>query len=162
MDRNIPVVILCGGKGTRMGMVDLPKPMFKIGKRPILWHIMSIYAYYGFKNFILALGYKKEVIKKYFKQVKRWNIKFVDTGQESNTGDRIKQVENLIKSETFFATYGDCLSDLNINQLLKFHYQHKKLATLTSVRPVSPFGILGIDAHTSGVTYFQEKPQLDH
>jgi len=162
MPADIPVVILCGGRGTRMGFVDLPKPMFHIGDRPILWHIMSIYAYYGFTRFVLALGYKKEKIKDYFKNIRHWQIDFVDTGLDTNTGGRIKRIEPVIKSDIFLASYGDALSDVNIKTLLNFHQRHKRIATLTSVRPYSQFGIIGIDARTSRVTYFQEKPQLDH
>ena len=162
MADNIKTVILCGGKGTRMGPDDLPKPLFKIGDKPILWHIMRNYESFGFKDFILLLGYKKEKIREYFKDCKGWNIEFVDTGLNTNTGGRIKKIQGLIKEECFFATYGDGLSDINLNRLLKFHRQHKKAATLTSVRPSSQFGLLGIDSHTGMVTHFQEKPVSDH
>ena len=160
--QDIPVVILCGGKGTRMGSEDLPKPLFKVGGKPILWHIMKIYESFGFRNFILLLGYKKEKIIDYFKDHKGWRIKFVDTGLNTNTGGRIKRSEKFIKSDLFFATYGDGLSDLNLHQLLGFHLKHKKIATLTSVRPHSPFGIISIDSHTGLIKNFTEKPILDH
>lgn len=159
---NIPVVVLCGGRGTRMGSEDVPKPMFKIGTRPILWHIMKIYESFGFKNFILLLGYKKEKIIKYFKNHKGWNIKFVDTGLDTNTAGRIKKIESFIKSDLFLVTYGDGLSDLNLQKLIDFHLRHKKIATLTSVRPYSQFGIMSINSHTNLVTHFKEKPLLDH
>ena len=160
--KEIPVVILCGGKGTRMGNEDLPKPMFKIGARPILWHIMKIYESFGFRNFILLLGYKKEKIIDYFKDHKGWSIKFVDTGLNTNTGGRVKKAEKFIKGDSFLATYGDGLSDLNLYKLIDFHLRHKKIASLTSVRPYSQFGIISIDSHTAMVTHFKEKPMLDH
>jgi glucose-1-phosphate cytidylyltransferase len=159
---HMKTVILCGGKGTRMGYEDLPKPMFNIGSRPILWHIMKIYESFGYKDFILLLGYEKEKIIRYFKNSKEWNIEFVDTGIDTNTGGRIKKIEHLVKGETFFATYGDGLSDINLNELLDFHRKHAKIATLTGVRPASPFGIMGIDSHNNTVTHFLEKPILDH
>lgn len=158
----IPVAILCGGKGMRMGSEDLPKPLFKVGGEPILWHIMKIYNSFGCKNFILLLGYKKEKIIEYFKNNKEWNIKFLDTGLNTNTGGRIKRAQELIKSDFFFATYGDGLANLNLRDVFNFHLRHKKIATLTSVRPYSPFGIMSIDSHTNIITHFQEKPVLDH
>ncbi|MFH1888570.1 MAG: sugar phosphate nucleotidyltransferase [Candidatus Omnitrophota bacterium] len=159
---DIQTVILCGGKGARMGFQDIPKPMFGIGERPILWHIMNIYAHYGFNDFILSLGYKKEIIKEYFRDYHEWHICFADTGLDTNTGGRIKKVERFIKGDTFFVTYGDGLSNINLNALLDFHKRHKKIATLASVRPYSQFGVMSIDAHTGVVTNFQEKPVLDH
>lgn len=159
---NIPVVILCGGKGRRMGREDIPKPMFKIGSKPLLWHVMKYYECCGFRNFILLLGYKKEKIKKYFSSHNNWNIKFVDTGLDTNTGGRIKRIENLIKQEIFFATYGDGLANINLKKLLSFHLEHNKIATLTSVRPLSQFGIVSIDSHSNIVKRFEEKPVLDH
>lgn len=162
MLNNIPAVILCGGKGRRMGQEDIPKPMFKIGQRPILWHIMKIYESFGVKDFILLLGYKKEKIINYFKGYKGWNIDFVDTKLNTNTGGRIKRAEQVVKSDIFFATYGDGLADINLKGLLDFHLQHGKLATLTAVRPYSPFGIISIDGHSNNVTHFEEKPLLDH
>ena len=162
MKNNIKTVILCGGKGRRMGNDELPKALFTVGGRPMLWHIMKIYSYYGFKDFILCLGYKGNRIKEYFSKVKEWGIQFVETGLETNTGGRIKKVEGYIEEERFFATYGDGLSDININDLLKFHKIHARTATLTSVRPLSPFGIVGIDTHSNAVTHFEEKPILDH
>ena len=160
--KNIKTVILCGGRGTRMGLEDLPKSLLKIGDRPILWHIMKHYESFGFKDFILLLGYKKEKIINYFKDYKIWNIEFIDTGLNTNTGGRIKKAERLIKEDIFFATYGDGLSNVNLKKLIYFHREHKRLATLTSVRPHSPFGIVGIDSHTNAVTHFEEKPILDH
>jgi len=162
LKNNIPVVILCGGKGTRMGRVDLPKPMFNIGDKPILWHIMSIYSEHGFNDFILALGYRKEKIKEYFRSGYKWKIRFMDTGLDTHTGERIKRLEKEIKSEIFFATYGDGVSDVDIRKVLDFHCHHGRMATLVSARPYSQFGIVGIDSHTNRVTHFEEKPRLDH
>ncbi len=162
MTNNLKTVILCGGRGRRMGFEDIPKPLFKIGDKPILWHIMKSYENFGFRDFILLLGYEKEKIIKYFKNYKGWRIKFVDTGLNTNTGGRIKRIEKLIQEDSFFATYGDGLSDVDLSRLLAFHRQHNKTATLTSVRPYSQFGIMGIDSHTNMVTHFEEKPILDH
>jgi len=159
---DIPVVILCGGKGTRMGCENTPKPMFKIGSKPILWHIMKIYASFGIGKFILLLGYKKEKIKNYFLNHREWDIKFVDTGIDTNTGGRIKKAESFIESGVFFATYGDGLADINLSGLFEFYLRHKKTAVLTSVRPYSQFGIMSIDSHTNIITHFEEKPVLDH
>jgi len=158
------VVILCGGKGTRMGkdLQGLPKALISIGDKPIIWHIMKYYAYFGFKDFILCLGYKGADIEKYFSKNKEFNIKFLDTGLETNTGGRVKKAQKLINSDIFLATYGDGLSDINLKSLLRFHKIHKKIATLTAVRPRTTFGIVGIDSHTDIVTHFEEKPFLDH
>lgn len=156
------VVILCGGRGKRMGNDETPKALFPIGGRPILWHIMKIYSYYGFSDFILCLGYKADKIRGYFKNTGRWKIKFVDTGLDTNTGGRIKKIEPLIKEETFFATYGDGLADIKLKNLLRFHNAHKKIATITVTRPYSPFGVVGVSSHTQAVTRFDEKPVLDH
>ncbi|TBR17623.1 glucose-1-phosphate cytidylyltransferase, partial [bacterium] len=124
------VVILCGGRGTRMGSDEMPKPMFPVGDKPILWHIMKIYSHYGFKDFVLCLGYKKEKIREYFQEAHDWNISFVDTGLDTNTAGRIYKAKNHIKDDVFFATYGDGLADINIKSLLGFHHTHKKIATL--------------------------------
>lgn len=163
MRNDIQTVIFCGGKGTRMGLEELPKPLFKIGREPILWHIMKNYASFGFRDFILLLGYKKEKIINYARGCqKAWDIRFLDTGLDTNTGGRLKKAERLIKGDVFFATYADGLSDINLNRLLRFHKQHGKAATVSSVRPYSQFGIMGIDSHTNTVTHFEEKPRLDH
>lgn len=158
------VVILCGGKGTRMGkdLQGLPKALILIGNKPIIWHIMKYYNYFGFNDFILCLGYKGDDIIKYFKKDSEFKIRFLDTGLETNTGGRIKKVEKYINSDVFFTTYGDGLSNLNLKTLLRFHRKHKKIATLTAVQPHSSFGIVGINAHTNTVTHFEEKPILDH
>jgi len=154
------VVILCGGKGTRMGKEELPKALFLIGDKPILWHVMNMYARYEFKDFVLCLGYQGTKIKDYFSKIRGWKIKFVDTGLDTNTGGRIKKIETHIKDNHFLATYGDGLADVNIKELIEFHLDHNKPATLTAVKPCSPFGIVGIDANA--VTYFEEKPRLNH
>jgi len=158
------VVILCGGKGTRMGkdLGGMPKALIPIGDKPIIWHIMKYYSHFGFNDFILCLGYKGQDIEKFFKKNNEFDIRFVDTRVETNTGGRIKKIEKFINSEIFFATYGDGLSDINLNQLLKFHLEHKKIATLTAVRPHTTFGIVGIDSDSNLVTHFDEKPILDH
>lgn len=160
----IQVVILCGGRGTRMGDAArfIPKPMIKIGNKPILWHIMKIYSCWGFKNFILCLGFKGNKIREYFKNKKEWNIKFIDTGLNTNTGGRIRKIQRYIKTDTFFVTYGDGLSDINLKRLLKFHKKKNKIATLTAVRPSSQFGIIELDGNSDLVTKFNEKPILDH
>ncbi|MDD5165794.1 MAG: sugar phosphate nucleotidyltransferase [Candidatus Omnitrophica bacterium] len=158
------IVILCGGKGTRMGkdLEGLPKALISVGDKPIIWHIMKYYSYFGLNDFILCLGYKGESVRKYFKNSREFKISFCDTGLETNTGARIKKIENLIDSGIFCATYGDGLADIDLDRLLDFHKQHKKTATLTVVKPSSPFGIVGVDSHTNAVTHFEEKPILDH
>ncbi|MDD5506397.1 MAG: sugar phosphate nucleotidyltransferase [Candidatus Omnitrophica bacterium] len=159
---DLPVVILCGGKGTRMGPEDAPKPMFPIGGKPILWHIMKYFSCFGCKRFILLVGYRKEKIINHFSKLKDWEIDFIDTGLETNTGGRIKLAEKTIQSGIFFVTYGDGLSNVNLKKLLEYHLKHKKTATLTAARPCSPFGIIGVETHTGAVTHFEEKPILDH
>jgi len=145
-----------------MGNDEIPKALFPIGGRPILWHIMNIYACCGFKDFILCLGYKGDRIKEYCCRIKGWKITFVDTGLETNTGGRIKKIQHLIKDDLFFATYGDGLSSVNLNNLLRFHMCHERVATITVVRPHSRFGIVGVNFGTGLVTHFEEKPILDH
>ncbi len=158
------IVILCGGKGTRMGkdLQGLPKALIPIGNKPIIWHIMKYYSCFGFNNFVLCLGYKGNEIEKYFRGQKEFNLRFVDTGVETNTGERMKLAGKYVDSEMFFATYGDGLSDVNLKTLLKFHNKHKRIATITAVRPRSTFGIVKIGSHTDIVNDFQEKPLLDH
>lgn len=187
MSQSIPVVILCGGKGTRLREETefRPKPMIMVGNRPMIWHIMKTYSHYGFSNFMLCLGYKGEMIREYFfnyewnhsdlllnlgsKEVKKlkngsdesnWNIWLVDTGPETLTGGRLKRMEPYLKqmdSDIFLATYGDGVCDVNIDELVKFHRSHGKLATITAVRPPSRFGDLTIE--DALVKNFQEKPQ---
>ena len=141
------VVILCGGLGSRLSEETRvkPKPMVKIGSKPILIHIMEIYKKYGFNEFILAAGYKFQVIKKYFNKNRRFNVKVINTGQKSLTGKRIYRLKKLLQKEKdFMLTYGDGLSNQNLNKLLKFHTKHRKIATVTAVRPPVRFGELNI------------------
>lgn len=154
------VVILAGGKGTRISEYTkiLPKPMIKIGTKPILEHIINYYIKFGFKDFIIASGYKHNIIKDYFKK-KNFSAKInvIDTGVETLTGSRLKRLSNEL-NETFMLTYGDGLSNLNLKKLLRFHKSNKKLITLTAVHPPARFGELSIVKDI--VTNFEEKPQL--
>ena len=154
------VVILAGGKGTRISEYTkiLPKPMIKIGTKPILEHIINYYIKFGFNDFIIAGGYKHRIIKDYLKN-KFFNakIKVIDTGVETLTGSRLKKLSNEL-NETFMLTYGDGLSNLNLKKLLRFHKSNKKLITLTAVHPPARFGELSIVKDI--VTNFEEKPQL--
>ena len=159
------VIILAGGMGTRLGEITelIPKPMVLIGNQPILWHIMNIYSSYGFNEFIIALGYKSEIIKKYFidykfhnndlnidlnsgeinfmnNNSKNWKVSLVYTGNNSNTGGRLKRLKNLIGNNRFMFTYGDGLADIDINQLIKFHKENHKIVTVSAVRPNARFG----------------------
>jgi len=169
-------VILCGGRGTRLDEhgTAIPKGLFPIGDRPMIWHICKIYSQIGFNEFVLCLGYLKERYSEYFgleivtadrnngfTNEEDWNIKLADTGLDTNTGGRIKSVESFLDGEQrFFATYGDGLSDVNLKALLEFHRSHGKIATLTAVNPISTFGLLDIDEN-SGVRLFREKPKLN-
>ena len=178
------VVILAGGMGTRLlEETDVkPKPMVEIGGYPVLWHIMKLYSYYGFDDFLICLGYKGYVIKEYFlnffyhnsdllidlsnNQVEikatrseKWKISLVDTGLSTMTGGRIKKIQPYIDS-TFMLTYGDGVSNIDISRLFHFHKEHCKLATVTAVQPPGRFGAIEIDT-ASGVTAFQEKPLGD-
>jgi len=155
------VVILCGGLGTRLSEETIvkPKPMVKIGKDPIVIHIMNIYKHYGYNDFILALGYKGELIRKYFKKIKHdLKIKLVDTGKKTLTGGRILRLKKYFKkNENFMLTYGDGLSNQNIKNLIKFHKKHKKIATMTVVRPPVRFGEVKLKGNK--VISFKEKPR---
>jgi len=176
------VAILAGGVGSRLAEETQvrPKPMVEIGGRPILWHIMMHYAHYGFKEFVIALGYKGEVIKKYMvdycslnsnltvnlqtSEVKihdayktDWIVELVDTGIPTLTGGRIKRLAPYLGDETFMLTWGDGVSDVNLHDLLAFHRSHDKLATLTAVRPPARFGHIGL--HGDQVMEFSAKPQ---
>ncbi len=180
-------VILCGGQGTRLREETeyRPKPMVEIGGKPILWHIMKMYANHGFTDFTLCLGYRGNMIKEYFLSYEAMNndftislgkqpqiaynsshaeqafsITLADTGQDTMTGGRIKRVQKYIDGDIFLATYGDGLSDVNITDLVAFHRRHGKLATITTVRPYSRFGILRADSDGK-VVDFAEKPQMD-
>jgi len=179
------VVILCGGFGTRLREETeyRPKPMVHIGNKPILWHIMKIYAYYGHHDFILTLGYKGDMIKQYFLNYEvmsndvtlelgrpgsmsmhqshtetGWNITLANTGEKTLKGGRLKRVEKYLEGDTFMLTYGDGVADIDINKLVDFHYSHGKMVTVTGVRPIARFGELVIEG--SRVQSFQEKPQV--
>ena len=152
-------VILCGGYGTRLSEETAikPKPMVKIGGKPILEHIMNIYKYYGYNQFVLALGYKSEYIKKFYKNKK--NINLIYTGKDTKTGGRLLRLKKHLKNDkTFMLTYGDGVSDINIKQAIKFHNEHGKIATITAVRPPVRFGELKISRNK--VKSFKEKPQV--
>ena len=156
------VVLLAGGLGTRLSEYTktMPKPMIKIGGKPILFHIMKQYAKYGYKDFYIALGYRGEVIKKFFnKKFFDWNINLIETGTKTMTGGRLKRMKRFIGNETFMMTYGDGLSDINLKKLLEFHKKNKKLVTLTAVRPPARFG--GLKLSGKYVSYFKEKSKLD-
>ena len=183
--KNLPVVILAGGLGTRLREQTefMPKPMVPVGTRPILWHIMKIYAYYGFRRFVICLGYKGDTIKDYFLNYRfrnsdftinlnkhddiifnkshdldDWQVTLADTGLRSMTGSRIKQIEKLIDTNCFLLTYGDGVADVELDKLMEFHLSHGKIATVTGVRPPSRFGELRIEENQ--VIEFGEKPQV--
>ena len=176
-------VILAGGLGSRLSEETQikPKPMVEIGGIPMLQHIMKIYSHYAFNDFIIALGYKGEVIKNYFinyhlinsditlntksgeveyfnSELEDWNVKLVDTGANSMTGGRLHRLENILRPHgTFMLTYGDGVANVNINDLVRFHQKHGKLATVTAVRPPARFGTISFDGDV--VLNFKEKPQ---
>ena len=154
------VVILAGGLGTRISEYTktIPKPMIEIRKKPIICHIMDHYEKFGFKDFYIATGYKGNVIKKFFKNQKKRNVKIVDTGKNTMTGGRLKRLEKYLRNETFLMTYGDGVSNVNLKKLLNHHKKKKKLVTLTAVRPPTRFGALKII--NGRVTYFKEKSKL--
>lgn len=177
------VVILAGGLGTRLSEETeiKPKPMVEVGEHPILWHIMKTYAHYGFSDFFLALGYKGEFIKRYFldhyslggslrvnlasglvedleKNTEDWTVQLMDTGQQTQTGGRIKRLQTWLKDGTFMATYGDGVCDVDLQMLLEFHRSQGKMATVTAVRPPSRFGGLVFEGNL--VKEFSEKPQI--
>ena len=156
-------VILAGGYGTRISDFDnkesilKPKPMIEIGGNPILWHILKIYSSYGINDFVICCGYKGEQIKEYFSNIdsSSWNVELIDTGLDTMTGGRLKKIQNHI-DDTFCVTYGDGLSNVNIDNLITFHQKKKSIATLTAVHPPEKFGVLSLDADY--VTQFCEKP----
>ena len=156
------VIILAGGFGTRISEYTkkIPKPMVMINRLPILVHIMKHYNKYGFNDFIIALGYKGNIIKEYFKKKKfSWKVKLVDTGLKTMTGGRIKRLERYLGKKTFMLTYGDGLSNVNLKKLYNFHKKNKKIVTLTAVRPPARFG--GLKIKSNLVSYFKEKSRLD-
>ena len=180
------VVILCGGKGTRMREETeyRPKPLVIIGEKPIIWHIMNIYSHYGINDFILCLGYKGDMIKQYFNEMnwrnndytihiedglsnidyhtngnEKWNITMVDTGIETLTAGRLKKIKKYLDEDEFLMTYGDGVSDVNITELIKYHKQKGKIATITGVNPNSSFGVVEVE---NGIAKsFTEKPKLN-
>jgi len=182
--KNIPVVILCGGMGTRLAEYTevRPKPLVEVGGKPILWHIMKHYSRYGFNEFILALGYKGEQIKRYFldfyslnqdftvslndgdirsinqNHCDPWKVHLIDTGQTTMTGGRLKRLASMINKGAFMMTYGDGVSDVNLDALLKFHQKNKGLVTLTAVRPPARFGALEFEGNQ--IRHFKEKSTL--
>ncbi|MGA9751223.1 MAG: glucose-1-phosphate cytidylyltransferase [Acidobacteriota bacterium] len=175
-------IILAGGLGTRLSEETTlkPKPMVEIGGRPMLWHVMGCFARHGFKEFVVALGYKGEVIKHYFLNYynlqssltvdlsrgevqvhdgdrEDWLVHLVDTGTDTQTGGRLKRLAPWVCDGTFLMTYGDGVADVDVGKLVAFHRRHGKLATITAVRPPGRFGALGFDGDL--VTHFAEKPQ---
>ena len=185
--KNLEVVILAGGLGTRISEESYlkPKPMIEIGGKPILWHIMKYYSNYGINNFIICLGYKGYVIKEFFnnylihnsdyiidlktktkkglnKVNEKWKITLIDTGKETMTGGRLKNVSKFIKGENFCFSYGDGLCDVNLKEQINFHYSHKKLATILAVKPPGRYGSLKIKNNSNIVNKFIEKPQGDN
>jgi glucose-1-phosphate cytidylyltransferase len=180
----VKVVILAGGLGSRLAEeTDLkPKPMVEVGGRPLLWHIMSHYSRYGFKEFVVALGYKGDVVKKYFldysmlnanmtinlrggdihchaRQAEDWTVHLIDTGESTQTGGRVKRLEDMMRGDAFMLTYGDGVSDVDVLDLLAFHRSHGRAATVTAVHPPARFGNLRFDK--AGVAQFEEKRQAD-
>ena len=179
-------VILCGGRGTRLGEhgTNVPKALINIGKKPIIWHLLKIYSHYGINDFVFCLGFLGTEIKRYFvdqelfneditlnpshlenifsakRNSELWRMTFAETGLDTNTGGRLKKIENyLVDDEFFCVTYGDGLADVNIHKLIEFHKSHGRIATLTTVHPFSNFGVIKIDKENA-VTEFQEKPRL--
>ena len=156
------IIILAGGLGTRLSEYTktIPKPMVRIGNKPIIIHIMKHYFKYGYKDFYVALGYKSKVIKEYFKNKKfRWNTNLIETGKSTMTGGRLKRLRKFVNNETFMLTYGDGVSNINLKKLIKFHKKNKKLITMTAVRPPARFGALKIVGNK--VKFFKEKSSLD-
>ena len=184
-NEKIKVVILCGGRGSRLREETeiRPKPLVEVGDRPIIWHIMKTYAKFGFNDFILCLGYKGEMIKEYFLNYeamnndftitlgkdepvkfhnahmeKGWNVTLVNTGVKVQTGSRIKRIEKYIDGQTFMVTYGDGVGNINIDKLLAYHKANKKIGTVTGVHPPSRFGELSVKG--GNILEFIEKPQV--
>ncbi len=187
MKKPLKVVILAGGLGTRLGEETnrIPKPLVTIGEKPMIWHIMKIYSHYGFNEFIICLGYKGYLIKEYFanyflhnsdvtfdysggknrmiihnKKTENWKITLIDTGFFTQTGGRINRIRPYIKDRAFLLTYGDGVADVNIRELVKFHFEHGKTATVTAVQPPGRFGALRLEKKKF-VKSFTEKPGGD-
>lgn len=179
-------VILCGGRGTRLGAhgANLPKALIEIGEKPVIWHLLKIYSHYGFDDFVLCLGYLGSEIKRFFveqnwlgsdftlennsnfpvlknsPELENWRVTFAETGLDTNTGGRLKRIQKYLDGEeTFFVTYGDGLANVNLEKLGEFHRSHGRVATLTAVHPRTNFGIIKLDGD-GFVTEFQEKPVM--
>ena len=182
------VVILAGGKGTRISeeSISKPKPMIEIGDKPILWHIMKIYSSFGYNDFIICCGYKGYVIKEYFADyylhisdvtfdftdqnrmqihnnvAEPWKVTLIDTGLDTMTGGRIKRIQKYIpQGESFLMTYGDGVSDVNIDEVIKYHYEKKSIATMTIIQPDGRYGAVDFDKESGKVRSFVEKPVGD-
>ena len=170
-------VILCGGRGTRLNELGkvVPKALVEIGGQPIIWHLMRLYSAHGFHDFSLCLGHLGDKIRSYFRSpdgnagivnfpvegTENWTVSLPDTGEDTNTGGRIAKIaDSLASEERFFVTYGDGLADVDIGGLLEFHKAHGKIATMTTINPRSPFGIVELDGK-GAVSSFREKPNLD-
>lgn len=155
-------VILCGGQGARLRELteEIPKPLIEIGDKPVLWHIMKTYASHGINEFILCLGYRGEKIKDYFEKNngENWKIEFVDTGIDVSKSDRLLKIKDLIDEEIFLVSYGDDVSNVNIQDVIKFHKSKGKIATLTAIKPKNPFGVL--DFQDGIIKGFKEKPVM--
>ena len=181
------VVILAGGLGTRLAEYTelIPKPLVKIGSMPIIWHIMKFYSQQGYNDFVIPLGYKGELIKEFFLNIKyfqsdftidtsngkielhqnnseNWKITLVDTGLNTMTGGRLLKLKKYIGDNRFFLTYGDGLANININNLLNFHLKNKKILTITAVRPAARFGEIEISNVNNNVTSYKEKPRVEN
>ena len=179
-------VILCGGRGTRLGAhgTNVPKALIEIGEKPVIWHLLKIYSHYGYDDFVLCLGFLGDKIKRFFVEqnwlnadftleknsnlpllnnsaaLENWRVTFAETGAETNTGGRLKRIEKYLDGEeTFFVTYGDGLANVDLDKLVEFHKSHGRIATLTTVHPHTNFGILKLDDNNF-VTEFQEKPVM--
>ncbi len=160
-----PVVILCGGRGTRLNerTAEIPKPLVEIGGRPILWHVLQLYLHHGFRRFVLCLGYKGEAIEQFVNEA-QWGsdveIACMNTGLETPTGGRVSAVKESLGETTFGVTYADGLADIDLAALLRFHQSHGSSATVTAVRPSLPFGVMELG--DTKVEAFVEKPQSEH
>ena len=179
-------VILAGGFGTRLREETgvRPKPLVEIGGKPILWHIMKMYSHYGHNDFIICLGYKGYMIKEFFanyflhhsdvtfdvknnkmeihqNNIEPWKVTLIDTGEDTMTGGRLKRIKEYLDNKTFFLTYGDGVSDVNINDLLMFHKNEKTLATLTAVQQPGRYGAFNLESNNSKISHFREKPKGD-
>ena len=186
MESAVKVVLLAGGRGTRINEESMyrPKPMVEVGGKPLLWHIMKIYSSYGFNDFVICIGYKGYYIKEYFSNyflhvsdvtfdlrdnnklivhrntAEPWRITLVDTGLDTLTGGRLRRVKEYVEDETFMLTYGDGVSNINLSNLLEFHREHKKTVTMSVVNPMGRFGVPKLEGNT--VTNFLEKPESEN